>query len=187
MAQNQLKQLRPKVEAFKSTNGRSLANGSENKPEITQESEQLLTRFDTLDANIDTWVEQVETANKQVKEFQVSSIAAYLMISCNIMNDRLLQSLHFLVVLLWVIYFHSLQMSMKTATGDLSDLDDHIDGFEAISRDSQTIRQQLDDIRTLETELASKEDAMAQLETQCRRLTHSGYVQEPQLYKVCQT
>lgn len=61
------------MEAFKSSsNGRPLANGSENQPEITQESEQLLSRFDVLDANIDTWVEQVESANKQVKDFQVS-------------------------------------------------------------------------------------------------------------------
>lgn len=76
---------------------------------------------------------------------------------------------------------------MKATTTDLSDLDDRVDGFEAISRDSQAIRLQLDEAKVLEAELASKEDAMAQLETQCRRLTHSGYVQEPQLYKVCQT
>ena len=46
-------------------------NGDSAKPKILRESEDLLSRFDTLDANIDTWVGQVESASKQVKDFQV--------------------------------------------------------------------------------------------------------------------
>ena len=73
---------------------------------------------------------------------------------------------------------------MKLATGQLSDLDDQLENFTPILRDAKTIRQQLEEVKTLEAELASKEDVIAQLETQCRKLTHAGYIQEPQLHKV---
>lgn len=73
---------------------------------------------------------------------------------------------------------------MKNATGQLSDLDDCLENFSPISRDAKTLRQQLEEIKSLETELTMKEDTIAQLETQCRKLTHAGYIQEPQLYKV---
>ena len=73
---------------------------------------------------------------------------------------------------------------MKLATGQLSDLDDQLENFTPILRDAKTIRQQLEEVKTLEAGLASKEDVIAQLETQCRKLTHAGYIQEPQLHKV---
>lgn len=76
------------------------------------------------------------------------------------------------------------QLTMKTATGSLSDLDDNLDSFTPISRDGLTIRHQLEEVKALEAELATKEDTMAHMETQCRKLTHAGYIQEPQLYKV---
>lgn len=41
-----------------------------------RDSEELLSRFDALDANIDSWVGQMETASKQVKEFQVGNLSA---------------------------------------------------------------------------------------------------------------
>lgn len=75
---------------------------------------------------------------------------------------------------------------MKAAIGKLSDLDDSLDSMKPVSCDSKTIRLQLEEVKSLEAELASKEDTMAQLETQCRKLTHAGYLQEPQLHKVTQ-
>ena len=53
-------------------NGHPTTNGVTAKPKIVKESEDLLSRFDALDVNIDTWVGQVESASKQVKDFQVS-------------------------------------------------------------------------------------------------------------------
>lgn len=72
-AQNKLRALRPKLESFKSVNDDSpdSVRGYEGRPRIMQESEQLISRFDALDANIDTWVSQMESAAKQVKDFQV--------------------------------------------------------------------------------------------------------------------
>ena len=69
-----MRELRPKLEAVRSSEVHGLhaaVNGDSAKPKILRESEDLLSRFDTLDANIDTWVGQVESASKQVKDFQV--------------------------------------------------------------------------------------------------------------------
>lgn len=70
-----MRQLRPKLEAVHvaEVNGHPATNGVLDKSKIVKESEELLTRFDALDMNIDTWVEQVESASKQVKGFQVQS------------------------------------------------------------------------------------------------------------------
>ena len=69
-----MRELRPKLEAVRSSEVQGLhaaVNGDSAKPKILRESEDLLSRFDTLDANIDTWVGQVESASKQVRDFQV--------------------------------------------------------------------------------------------------------------------
>ena len=73
-AQSQLRLLRPKLEAVHvaELNGEPTSNGVPAKTKIVKESEDLLQRFDALDMNIDTWVGQVESASKQVKDFQVS-------------------------------------------------------------------------------------------------------------------
>jgi len=72
-AQSQLRQLRPQLEAVRGrgVNGHSAATGDSTKPKIQRESEELLSRFDTLDSKIDSRVGQVEAASKQVKDFQV--------------------------------------------------------------------------------------------------------------------
>jgi len=62
-----------------------------------------------------------------------------------------------------------LQGTVKAAIGKLSDLDDSLDSMKPVSCDSKTIRLQLEEVKSLEAELASKEDTMAQLETQCLR------------------
>ena len=61
------------MEAVRSSevNGHPVTNGDSSKPRVLRESEDLLTRFDVLDANIDSWVGKVESASKQVKDFQV--------------------------------------------------------------------------------------------------------------------
>ena len=67
-----MRSLRPRLEAVRPpVNG----HGAE-KPRIVRDSEELLSRFDALDANIDSWVGQMETASKQVKEFQVGNLSA---------------------------------------------------------------------------------------------------------------
>ena len=76
------------------------------------------------------------------------------------------------------------QGTLKNTSSKLSDLDDQLDNFQPISRDAPEIHKQLEQVRMLEADLANKEDTMAQLETQCRKLTHAGYIQEPQLHKV---
>lgn len=73
---------------------------------------------------------------------------------------------------------------MKTTNTQLSDLEDTLDGFEAMSLNVTALKQQLGDVKTIESKLATDEDAVAQLETQCRKLTHAGYIHEPQIYKV---
>lgn len=82
-AQSQLKEMRPRLEAVRSSEVRTTmasANGDSAKPRILRESEDLLSRFDALDANIDSWVGRVESASKQVKDFQVK-VRSYLQFS----------------------------------------------------------------------------------------------------------
>jgi len=43
---------------------------------------------------------------------------------------------------------------------------------------------QLNEVSAVEKALAAEEDKLAQLETLCRKHTHSGYIQDPQMYKV---
>lgn len=69
--------MRPKLEAVHIAEAKGLSaatNGDLARPKILKESEDLLCRFDALDANIETWVGQVETASKEVKEFQVRNM-----------------------------------------------------------------------------------------------------------------